>query len=74
MSQRPDDGVVDSNLAVHGLSDLYVASTTTFPSSSQANPTFAGVAFAVRLADHLHGRLQGASPGASEPLAHFTSA
>jgi choline dehydrogenase-like flavoprotein len=57
MSEEPEDGVVDRNLAVHGLEDLFVASTSTFPSSGQANPTFTGVAFAVRLADHLHGLL-----------------
>jgi choline dehydrogenase-like flavoprotein len=53
MSALPEDGVVDRNLAVHGFRDLYVASTSTFPTSSQANPTFTGIAFAVRLAEHL---------------------
>jgi choline dehydrogenase-like flavoprotein len=53
MSERPDDGVVTKDLAVHGFDDLFIASTSTFPSSSQANPTFTGIAFAVRLADHI---------------------
>lgn len=69
MSEHPDDGVVDGNLAVHGLPELYVASTGSFPSSSQANPTFTGVAFAVRLAEHLHRRLESASADRGEFVA-----
>ncbi len=53
MSARPQDGVVDSQLAVHGLRDLFVASSSTFVTSGQANSTFMIVAFALRLADHL---------------------
>jgi choline dehydrogenase-like flavoprotein len=59
MSEDPDDGVVTRDLAVHGFGDLYIASTSTFPSSSQANPTFTGIAFAVRLADHIRHLLGG---------------
>jgi choline dehydrogenase-like flavoprotein len=51
------DGVVDANLAVFGAENLYVASTSVFPTSSQANPTLTGIAFAVRLAEHLGNRL-----------------
>ncbi len=53
MSERPEDGVVDGNLAVHGFDDLFVASSSTFVTSSQANSTFMIVAFSLRLADHL---------------------
>jgi choline dehydrogenase-like flavoprotein len=69
MSELPEDGVVDRNLAVHGFRDLYIASTSTFPSSGQANPTFTGIAFAVRLADHLDGLLSGSreQPEATSP-------
>lgn len=61
MSASPSGGVVDSNLAVHGASNVFVASSSTFVTSSQANSTFMVVAFAVRLADHLHRELRGAS-------------
>ncbi len=61
MSADPDDGVVDRDLAVHGFDDLFVASSSTFPTSSQANSTFMVVAFALRLADHLSRRLEGVS-------------
>jgi choline dehydrogenase-like flavoprotein len=45
--------VVDSNCRVHGVGNLYVASSAVFPTSSQANPTLTIVAFALRLAEHL---------------------
>jgi choline dehydrogenase-like flavoprotein len=53
MSLEPKDGVVDKNLAVHGVSNVFVASSSTFVTSGQANSTFMIVAFALRLADHL---------------------
>jgi choline dehydrogenase-like flavoprotein len=53
MSRRAEDGVVDAQLAVHGLPTLYVASSSVFPSSGQANSTFMIVVFAIRLAEHL---------------------
>jgi choline dehydrogenase-like flavoprotein len=53
MAARPEDGVVDSDLAVHGLSNLFVASSSAFVTAGQANPTFMIVPFAVRLADRL---------------------
>jgi choline dehydrogenase-like flavoprotein len=59
MSRRPEDGVVDPSLRVHGISNLYVASGSVLPTSSQANTTFMIVVFALRLADHL--RAAGAS-------------
>lgn len=54
MSERPEDGVLDPNLAVHGFEDLFVASGSAFPTSGQANSTFMIVVLALRLADHLH--------------------
>jgi choline dehydrogenase-like flavoprotein len=59
MAARAADGVVDANLAVFGTENLFIASTSTFPTSSQANPTLTGIAFAVRLAEHLDERLVG---------------
>jgi choline dehydrogenase-like flavoprotein len=57
MSARSEDGVLDSDLAVHGFEDLFVASSSAFVTSSQANSTFTIVAFALRLAEHLHADL-----------------
>jgi GMC oxidoreductase/FAD binding domain len=53
MSTRSEDGVVDSDLAVHGVNNLFVASSSAFVTAGQANPTFMIVAFAARLADRL---------------------
>ncbi len=53
MSSSPQDGVVDADLAVHGFDDLFVASSSAFVTSGQANTTFMIIAFAVRLAEHL---------------------
>ena len=59
MSARPEDGVLDPQLAVHGFDDLFVASSSAFVTSGQANSTFMIVVFALRLADHLRGTLRG---------------
>ncbi len=53
MSEYPSEGVVDANCNVHGFDDLFVASSSTFVTSGQANSTFMIVAFALRLADYL---------------------
>ena len=56
---------------MHGFEDLFVASSSTFPTSSQANSTFMLVALAVRLADQLAGDLRdgGGTPARSAPVA-----
>ncbi len=53
IADNADDGVVDRNLKVWGTSNLYICSSSVFPTSGQANPTFLLGAFAVRLANHL---------------------
>lgn len=57
MSRAPTDGVVDSNCCVHGSSNLIVASSAVFPTSSQANPTLTIIALALRAADYVKLRL-----------------
>ena len=52
-------GVVDVNgNRVHGMSNLYVAGSSVFPTRSANNPTLTIVALALRLADHLKGQLK----------------
>ena len=53
MSDSPLNGVVDSNCKVHGMSNLYVAGSSVFPTGGHANPTLTLVALTLRLADHL---------------------
>lgn len=48
-----EKGVVDKDLKVFGTSNVYVCSSSAFPTSGQANPTFLLGAFAARLAVHL---------------------
>lgn len=53
MSSEPSEGVVDPNCQVHGISNLYVASSSVFPYIGAAQPTLTIVALALRLAEHL---------------------
>lgn len=53
MSEHPSDGVVDPNCNIHGFDNLFVASSSNFVTSGQANSTFMIVAFALRLVDYL---------------------
>lgn len=53
MSASAADGVVDADCRVHGMENLWAASSCVFPSAGQANPTLTIVALARRLADHL---------------------
>jgi choline dehydrogenase-like flavoprotein len=57
MSADPKRGVVDSDCKVHGLDNLFVAGSSVFPTSGAANPTFTILALALRLSEHLRGRL-----------------
>ncbi len=56
MGSSPSSSVVDTNCQVHRMDNLFVASTSVFPTSGQANPTFLGVAMALRLAAFLSSR------------------
>lgn len=57
MHGDPRQGVVDPDCRLHGITNLYVAGSSVFPTSGYANPTFTIVALALRLADHLKTRL-----------------
>ncbi|HEV3272994.1 MAG TPA: GMC family oxidoreductase [Candidatus Methylacidiphilales bacterium] len=47
------NSVVDKELRVHGIDNLYVASCSVFPSGGSSNPTFTMMALTCRLADFL---------------------
>ena len=53
MHGDPTRGVVDSNCKVHGVDNLFVASSSVFPTGSHANPTLTIVALSIRLGDRL---------------------
>ena len=58
MSANPAEGVVTADCNVFGYDNLYVAGSSVFSTSGWANPTLTLVALALRLADHLDGRLK----------------
>jgi choline dehydrogenase-like flavoprotein len=53
MSNDPKRGVVDADLRVHGIDNLYIAGSSVFPTNGNGNPTLSIVALTLRLADHL---------------------
>ena len=53
MHVDPSRGVVDIECRVHGTRNVYVASSSVFPTAGHAAPTITIVALAVRLARHL---------------------
>jgi choline dehydrogenase-like flavoprotein len=63
---RMDDnqarGVVDANCRVHGMSNLFVAGSSVFPTGGFANPTFTIVTLSIRLADHIASGLGASGP------------
>jgi choline dehydrogenase-like flavoprotein len=54
----PRKGVVDANLQVHGISNLFVVGSAVYPTYGAVNPTMSLLALALRLADHLKGQLR----------------
>jgi choline dehydrogenase-like flavoprotein len=53
MGTDKNKSVVDINLKVHSVDNLYICSGSVFPSSGCANPTYTICALAIRLAEHL---------------------
>ncbi|MCC7173004.1 MAG: GMC family oxidoreductase [Planctomycetes bacterium] len=56
MGNDPATSVVDADLKVHGVDNLFCAGGSVFPTSGCANPTFTIVALSIRLARHLRER------------------
>ena len=53
MSEKPDDGVVDSWGRSHDLPNLFVSDGSQFASSNLSHPTLTIVALAIRQAEHI---------------------
>jgi choline dehydrogenase-like flavoprotein len=58
MGTDPSDSVVDPSLRVHSLANVSIASSSVFPSSGSANPTFTIMQLAMRAADAIAARLR----------------
>ncbi|MHB8302576.1 MAG: GMC oxidoreductase [Acidobacteriaceae bacterium] len=68
MAASATDGVVDTDLKLHGARNIYVCSASVYPTSGFANPVHTLLALALRLADHLvscHSAAISASKGAA---------
>lgn len=53
MHVDPRKGVVDPDSRVHGVSNLFIAGPSVFPTGGYANPVLTVVALTLRLADHV---------------------
>lgn len=53
MAKDPESGVVDKDLRVFGISNLYLGSTSVFPNGGSSNPTMTLILLILRLAAHL---------------------
>jgi choline dehydrogenase-like flavoprotein len=64
MGASPATGVVDENCRVFGVENLFIASSSVFPTGGHSNCTLTIMALALRLADHLsQGRGRGSPTG-----------
>jgi len=59
MSATKKYGVVNKDCRVFGISNLYIAGSSVFATSSKVNPTFTIIALALRLGDHIKSLLGG---------------
>ena len=53
MSDNPKTGVVDKNCKVFGLSNLYIAGSSVFPTSSNVGPTYTIIALSLKLGKYI---------------------
>lgn len=56
MHESPSEGVVDANCRVHGMTNVYVAGSSVFPTGGATSPTLTIVALALRLSEHLRSK------------------
>jgi choline dehydrogenase-like flavoprotein len=57
MHPDPRHGVVNGDCRVHGVSNLFIAGSSVFPTSGTAAPTLTIIALALRLAEHIRQRV-----------------
>lgn len=67
MHDSPRHGVVDRECRVHGMTNLYVAGSSVFPTAGANFPTFTLVALALRLADRIAQALKRPASSPSSP-------
>lgn len=62
MSSNANAAIVDGDLRVWGMPNLFIASTSTFPTGGAANPTMTLLLLGLRLADRIKTDLLGRAP------------
>ncbi len=73
MSERPEDGVVDSDGRVHGMDNLWVAGGSVFPTAGVSMVTYTAIALALRTADAMSKRNRPPQPEAAGAAASAQS-
>jgi choline dehydrogenase-like flavoprotein len=61
MHDSPKHGVVDRNCRVHGMTNLYVAGSSVFPTAGANFPTITLSALTFRLSEHIAKELRSSS-------------
>lgn len=61
MHDSPKQGVVDRNCRVHGMTNLYIAGSSVFPTAGANFPTITIAALTFRLSEHITKELRSAS-------------
>ncbi|WP_019140822.1 FAD-dependent oxidoreductase [Noviherbaspirillum massiliense] len=69
MHDSPKHGVVDRNCLVHGMTNLYVAGSSVFPTAGANFPTITLAALTFRLSEHIVKELRSASANFSVKVA-----
>jgi choline dehydrogenase-like flavoprotein len=62
MGLDPATSVVDPDLRLHAIPNVYLAGASVFPTSGCANPTYTIIALSIRLARHLRSELEVKDP------------
>jgi len=58
MSSSEATGVVDEDCRMHGVTNLYIAGSSIFPTSGHSNPTLTLMALSLRLGQHLEAQFR----------------
>jgi choline dehydrogenase-like flavoprotein len=70
MGNEPMTSVVNADCRAHGVDNLYIVDTSVFPSIGAVNPALTAMANALRVGDHLLGRMGAtATAGGALPTA-----
>jgi choline dehydrogenase-like flavoprotein len=65
-SAAPTEGVVDQNLKVHGVDNLYVGGASVFASAGISNPTMTIITLSIRLAEYVQTQIPKTKAKASQ--------